>query len=1033
MAFLGQDGFIWAIGVVEDRFDPEKVGRVRVRWLGYHTEDKAKILTKDLPWSQVMQSVGGNSMAGVGDAPVNIVEGTWVVGFFRDPGTFQDSVVIGTMPGMNTTTAVDGSGVGGKWPAYRGKYKTFSQDTNEKGNPHVAGLESTDRDYEFGFFDPTLDTSKVPHPPSELTYGSPVGYATVPSDYIQFDYTQTTKLPRVLNWSPEIIQDLESTIASPLYGSVDAQEQKIKGSSEVTSETSTPITSRITHSDLLHALFKTTRRITADARQTSWVKLGLFKWPDSITYTEVGADNEPVKPGGESLNVSQLKSEDKTGSVVSTGYLESDIWRDTTTDLPSYPWTRDMAKYHMDSSLDSRPTALHTGETGQFGQSGEWFRLPHPRVKWVKFKNLTPTQKAQAKLLYESGHYGSGIYEMDDDTQKPVGRKDISWDQINADDLVIIQTPDTNRLAMGGIPIASITLGTTTTVSTLANFWTTSVTQTGANAKPELAKDDIIMIAGLRGTEELNGRVFTVKSLTDVGPYYTIELGSLDGTAWTGPGTSSVVSTNYSSYINGGVVIIDPHPVLQYKSDIRERQINIGSPDSETGLNAKFWNQPTSDFNAQYPFNQVYESESGHIKEYDDTPGAERIHEYHRAGTFYEIDHAGNKVDYVKGDRYDISLNDDYVYVKGRVVHTYDNEVLIRCNDRLDLSAKWKMQIWSGGDLDIHSKRNINLKSDGDINLQADGHINLQGTTLTADQAKYKAGTKGVGEMSKIKMKAGHLYAEMIGNEAKKDIAGIALQSNLSPIQIKTISEGGSIYITSAEDMELYTQKNLYRSAYEGFIDDYAGTNIKVRAYTKDISIYAEDTTDGNIRIKAGEDLFIESLADMNLKSGRDFFAQASSGAVNIKASGNILNTGSEVHLNSTAASAATASSAASAVISNISETFTMLVTDLSNPDPADPPLISTDSHGLALNANNLEYGSGGENIRDLQDLLSNMTSGIVAHTGIYPTDTGSHTATGTRTTTTAGDWSGYADGPLSDFYVLGPQSLSDSRPEPKT
>ena len=74
MAFLGQDGFVWAIGVVEDRFDPEKLGRVRVRWLGYHTEDKEKILTKDLPWAQVMQSVGGSSMAGVGDAPVNLVK-----------------------------------------------------------------------------------------------------------------------------------------------------------------------------------------------------------------------------------------------------------------------------------------------------------------------------------------------------------------------------------------------------------------------------------------------------------------------------------------------------------------------------------------------------------------------------------------------------------------------------------------------------------------------------------------------------------------------------------------------------------------------------------------------------------------------------------------------------------------------------------------------------------------------------------------------------------------------------------------------
>ena len=604
------------------------------------------------------------------------------------------------------------------------------------------------------------------------------------------------------------------------------------------------------------------------------------------------------------------------------------------------------------------------------------------RVKYVKKKNLTATQKAQAELLYNAGHYGTGIYEMND---PDVGRKDISWSQVNDEDLVIVQTPDTNRLAMGGIPILDIT---SNTVKTKPGFFTTASTGTGANAKPQLSAGDIIQIAGVRGMEEVNGRVFEVISVSGTDAL-TIKIGTSDGTSWAGPGSTALITTGFSSYINGGVVIVDPHPVLQYKSDIRERQINIGSPNPETGLNAKFWNQPTGDFNAQYPYNHVYESESGHIKEYDDTPGGERIHEFHRAGTFYEIDHAGNKVDYVKGDRYDISLNDDYVYVKGRVVHTYDNEVLIRCNDRLDLSSKWKMQIWSGGDLDIHSKRNINLKSDGDINLQADGHINLQGTTLTPDQAKYQAGTKGVGEMSKIKMKAAHLQAEMIGNIDKKEIAGIALQSNLAPIQIKTVNAGASIFVTSAEDVEMYANTNFYRSAYTGFIDDYAKGKYQLQTYTGTI------------------------------------FITSSSASIEFKASGDIVNTGSEIHLNSTAASAATP------LIANIAETFTMLVTDLSNPDPGDPPLISTDSHGLALNANDLTYGSGGENIRDLQDLLSDMSSGIVAHTGTYPTDTGAHTATGTRTTTTAGEWSGYVDGPLASSYTLGPKSLSDSRKTP--
>ena len=76
--------------------------------------------------------------------------------------------------------------------------------------------------------------------------------------------------------------------------------------------------------------------------------------------------------------------------------------------------------------------------------------------------------------------------------------------------------------------------------------------------------------------------------------------------------------------------------------------------------------------------------------EYDDTPGHERISQFHRSGTNYEIDSSGTKTEYVKGDNYDIRLHDDYVYVKGKVAHTFDDAVMIRYNDRADISAKWK-------------------------------------------------------------------------------------------------------------------------------------------------------------------------------------------------------------------------------------------------------------------------------------------------------------------------------------------------------
>ena len=51
--FMGLDGFVWFTGVVEDRNDPDKLGRVRVRCLGFHTEDLVDIPTADLPWATV--------------------------------------------------------------------------------------------------------------------------------------------------------------------------------------------------------------------------------------------------------------------------------------------------------------------------------------------------------------------------------------------------------------------------------------------------------------------------------------------------------------------------------------------------------------------------------------------------------------------------------------------------------------------------------------------------------------------------------------------------------------------------------------------------------------------------------------------------------------------------------------------------------------------------------------------------------------------------------------------------------------------
>ena len=131
--FMGQDGFSWFIGVVEDRNDPKKAGRVRVRCLGYHTTDIQKIPMEDLPWATVMMPVTAGANSGIGMSPHFLIEGTWVVGFFRDPAK-QEPVIMGALPGMNTTSPSEftiasssetgGQSKGGGFKDPNGKYPT---------------------------------------------------------------------------------------------------------------------------------------------------------------------------------------------------------------------------------------------------------------------------------------------------------------------------------------------------------------------------------------------------------------------------------------------------------------------------------------------------------------------------------------------------------------------------------------------------------------------------------------------------------------------------------------------------------------------------------------------------------------------------------------------------------------------------------------------------------------------------------------------------------------------------------------------
>jgi hypothetical protein len=156
------------------------------------------------------------------------------------------------------------------------------------------------------------------------------------------------------------------------------------------------------------------------------------------------------------------------------------------------------------------------------------------------------------------------------------------------------------------------------------------------------------------------------------------------------------------------------------------------------------FSEPEIPYDATYPYNHVYESEGGHIREMDDTPTKERIHERHASGTGYEIHPDGSKVTRVKQDNYTLVTGDDYAHIKGDQSTTTDGgvRVFVNANAAQDgnhytievgNNANVNIQVNKGDVNVVASDGTINLKSGQDINIEAAQAIRLKASSLDAE------------------------------------------------------------------------------------------------------------------------------------------------------------------------------------------------------------------------------------------------------------------------------------------------------------
>lgn len=181
--------FAWFQGVVEDRNDPLRLGRVRVRIIGYHTDDLELIKTGDLPWAVPIMPVTSAGTSDIGLSPTGMVEGSHVVGFFADGINAQQPMIMGTILGIPETAANKAMGFNdpnGKYPT-----RTDEQDTNRLARNEPGSDGKPDPEFAHPILKTKVDglekDVKVGSQEDPIKWSEPITpYATIyPANHVQ--------------------------------------------------------------------------------------------------------------------------------------------------------------------------------------------------------------------------------------------------------------------------------------------------------------------------------------------------------------------------------------------------------------------------------------------------------------------------------------------------------------------------------------------------------------------------------------------------------------------------------------------------------------------------------------------------------------------------------------------------------------------------------------------------------------------------------------------------------------------------------
>ncbi len=150
--------------------------------------------------------------------------------------------------------------------------------------------------------------------------------------------------------------------------------------------------------------------------------------------------------------------------------------------------------------------------------------------------------------------------------------------------------------------------------------------------------------------------------------------------------------------------------------------VDFKNSNVDTGIATAFsgsWDEPVSPYATEYPHNTMLATHGGLLTEWDSTPGNKRFHVYHPSNTYIEIDNDGNIVIRNQKDKFEITIGNRNVHIKGNANLNIDQSrrEKIGISDYLQVATDKQEEI--GGNWDVTVSGTCDITVSGKCTVKA--------------------------------------------------------------------------------------------------------------------------------------------------------------------------------------------------------------------------------------------------------------------------------------------------------------------------